>query len=246
VLVGRRRRGVRATPRSCAHLVERGIGYVLAVAKARRITTGTGTHKAASRLPKRSWRRLSAGPGRQRPAAVRLGLDRDHRPRGGRRRGPALAAGLALHPHRRAGVLSRLRTTTDKAGRTGGSRRPPLDGRRSVPVRQGARRPGRTPGPHLDLLAPLDAAGHARSRLLTVMAATGPTRHTNDGLIALTRNEIRRLFSALTQPLRRPVGEILHRLHWSRWRRRHQARAHACHSADRKHNSHDHDLRLEY
>jgi len=31
------------------------------------------------------------------------------------------------------------------------------------------------------------------------MAATGPTRHTNDGLIALTRNEIRRLFSALTQ-----------------------------------------------
>ena len=77
--------------------------------------------------------------------------------------------------------------------------------------------------------------------LLTVMAATGPTRHTNDGLITLTRNEIRR-----PQPLRRPVGEILHRLHWSRWRRRHQARAHACHSADRKHNSHDHDLRLEY
>jgi len=53
-------------PKLRAHLVERGIGYVLAVAKDHRITTGTGTHKAeqlAVRLPKRSWRRLSAGPG---------------------------------------------------------------------------------------------------------------------------------------------------------------------------------------
>jgi SRSO17 transposase len=53
-------------PKLRAHLVERGIGYVLAVAKDHRITTGTGTHKAeqlAARLAKRSWRRLSAGPG---------------------------------------------------------------------------------------------------------------------------------------------------------------------------------------
>lgn len=62
---------------------------------------------------------------------------------------------------------------------------------------------------------------------LSVIAATQPDPAHEDGLIALTRNEIRRLFTMLTAAL--PAHDILHRLHWSRWRRRHQARARACH-----------------
>lgn len=45
-------------------------------------------------------------------------------------------------------------------------------------------------------------------------------------LIPLTCNEIQRLFITLVV---RPVHEVAHRLGWSRWRRRHQARAQASH-----------------
>lgn len=46
------------------------------------------------------------------------------------------------------------------------------------------------------------------------------------GVIALTCNEIQHLFAALVL---RPAGDWWHRLRWSWWRRRHQARARACH-----------------
>jgi hypothetical protein len=41
----------------------------------------------------------------------------------------------------------------------------------------------------------------------------------------MTRNEIRRLFTAAITPIRHST----HILHWSIWRRRHQARARASH-----------------
>ncbi|BBC94993.1 IS701 family transposase [Streptomyces rochei] len=46
-----------------------------------------------------------------------------------------------------------------------------------------------------------------------------------DSLILLTGNEIQHLFAALISP----VHDLAHRLRWSHWRRRHQARARACH-----------------
>jgi hypothetical protein len=46
------------------------------------------------------------------------------------------------------------------------------------------------------------------------------------GLIALTCNEIQRLFAL---PAASPNGQRDHRLRWSLWRRRHQARARECH-----------------
>jgi hypothetical protein len=53
------------------------------------------------------------------------------------------------------------------------------------------------------------------------------TRHPSlDGLIPLTCNEIRRLF---TMPVVQPVHDVAHWLAWSAWRRRHQARAQASH-----------------
>jgi SRSO17 transposase len=61
---------------------------------------------------------------------------------------------------------------------------------------------------------------------LTITAATEHTRPSPPGQIPLTRNEIARLFTALTsQPARSPR----HLLHWSEWRRRHQHRAKTSH-----------------
>jgi hypothetical protein len=68
---------------------------------------------------------------------------------------------------------------------------------------------------------------------LSVMTATQPRPGTGEvhrdqaghELIPLTRNEIRRLFTGL---LHRP-RPIHHQLHWSHWRRRHQATARKCH-----------------
>jgi SRSO17 transposase len=62
---------------------------------------------------------------------------------------------------------------------------------------------------------------------LSVLAATQPedSRTHHDQLIPLTRHEIRRLFTGLCQQPATPAIQ----LKWSRWRRRHQATARACH-----------------
>ena len=57
----------------------------------------------------------------------------------------------------------------------------------------------------------------------TVSRALERARHHERALIPLTCNEIQRLFHQTPQP--RPVAA----LHWSHWRRRHQARAQASH-----------------
>jgi hypothetical protein len=62
---------------------------------------------------------------------------------------------------------------------------------------------------------------------LVLAAVTQRTRHPAPlGLVGLTCNEVQHLFAAL---LARPVGDLDHRLRWSVWRRRHQARARSCH-----------------
>jgi hypothetical protein len=58
---------------------------------------------------------------------------------------------------------------------------------------------------------------------LSVLAAD---HHQQEGLIPLTRNEIRRLFSQLLDRGKRALTTIAA---WSYWRRRHQARAMSCH-----------------
>ena len=63
--------------------------------------------------------------------------------------------------------------------------------------------------------------------VLVVLAATHRTRHPPPaGLIGLTCNEVQRLFAAQAARSTRDLG---HRLRWSAWRRRHQARARTCH-----------------
>jgi hypothetical protein len=62
---------------------------------------------------------------------------------------------------------------------------------------------------------------------LVVAAVTEHARHpAPPGAIELTCNEIQHLFAALVAV---PVADRGHRLRWSWWRRRHQARARACH-----------------
>jgi hypothetical protein len=61
---------------------------------------------------------------------------------------------------------------------------------------------------------------------LSVLASEAGDSHPGDDLlIPLTRHEIRRLFTGLCQQPSPPRLQ----LHWSRWRRRHQATARACH-----------------
>jgi SRSO17 transposase len=62
---------------------------------------------------------------------------------------------------------------------------------------------------------------------LVVAAVTEHARHPPPlGLIPLTCNEVQHLFAALTAA---PIADTGHRLRWSWWRRRQQARARACH-----------------
>jgi hypothetical protein len=62
---------------------------------------------------------------------------------------------------------------------------------------------------------------------LVVAAATERAQHpAPPGAIELTCNEVQHMFAALAC---RPAGDLAHRLRWSWWRRRQQARARACH-----------------
>jgi hypothetical protein len=78
---------------------------------------------------------------------------------------------------------------------------------------------------------------------LPVTAATARAEpHPTPGLIALTANEIRHLFTSLLDRARR---DIAHLLHWSRWRCTKPEPATAT-TAVKQPNSPDHELRLEY
>ena len=66
----------------------------------------------------------------------------------------------------------------------------------------------------------------AHAFLAVVRADEHTRRPAPDDLIPLTCNEIQRLFITLVV---RPVHDTAHRLGWSDWRRRHQARSQASH-----------------
>jgi hypothetical protein len=76
-------------------------------------------------------------------------------------------------------------------------------------------------------------------RLLAVIAARERANRPQGArnLIALTVNEIRHLFAKL---ITNTVGNINHRLHWSAWRRQHQAHALTSHYRRRGLQPHSH------
>jgi hypothetical protein len=61
---------------------------------------------------------------------------------------------------------------------------------------------------------------------LAVATANERAHRSPNELIPLTCNEIRHLFTTL---IVRPAHAAAHRLRWSYWRRRHQARARSSH-----------------
>ena len=80
--------------------------------------------------------------------------------------------------------------------------------------------PGRAPRSDPTILALL-----AYAFLSVLVSQAGNNQPHDELLIPLTRHEIRRLFTGLGQQPPAPAMQ----LHWSRWRRRHQAAAQASH-----------------
>jgi SRSO17 transposase len=218
-----------ADPDLRAELETRGIGYVLAVACDHPVLAAGDRYRADAllrRVPARAWQCVSAGRGAKGHrlydwAFVRLD-DRDPHPGGQHwllvRRNrttrelafyrcwtprPVLLATLVRVAGRRWTVEERFQTGKGLVG---------LDQHQVRRWRSWYR------------WTTLAMVAHA---FLVVAALTDRTRHPPpSGLISLTCNEVQHLFAAL---LTRPAGDLSHRLRWSVWRRRHQARARTCH-----------------
>lgn len=207
-------------------LCERGVGYVLAVAKTHQITTGIGPGKAvevALRLPKRSWQRLSAGRGAKGERWYDWALVDTTDPAAGQ------------HGHHWL-LLRRNRSTGELAFYRAYSPHPvPLAALVKVAGRRWTIEESFAAGKELAALdehqvrtwtswqrwTALAILAHA---FLSVMAATEPPPP-NDELIPLTRNEIRRLLTAAIAP----THPAEHTLNWSTWRRQHQTRSRTSH-----------------
>lgn len=209
-----------------AELERREIGYVLAVACDHQITTKAGALRAdalVKKLPKRAWQTLSAGTGakgyRYYDWAVIDILD----PGPGTRQ-------LLIRRNRRTGELAYYRCYSPTAV--------PL----STLVRVAGRRwTVEETFQSAKGLAGLDEhqlrrwtswhrwvtlAMLAHAFLAVTTAHERIHRPAAADLIPLTCNEIQHLFTTL---ITRPVHDASHRLRWSHWRRRHQARARASH-----------------
>ena len=221
--------GLRAT------LEQRGVGYVLAVGSAARITTAAGIYRVdqvAAMLPVRAWQRLSAGAGAKRyryydwawvdsPSTAdqtgqRWVLIRRNR----RTHELAFYRCYAPHPVGLPVLVSGRGTA--------------VDGRTILSDLERADRVGRTPGPYLAVVAPVDHLGAGGHLFLAIATATARTVPAPAGLIPLTLNEFRHLFAALVITPALPVRQVGL---FSYWRRRHQYRAQESHyqrQADRE------------
>ncbi len=225
-----------ADPGLRAELEARGIGYVLAVACSHRVRIGGADLRADAlrkRIPARAWQQVSCGKGAKGHryydwAFLRLD-HRDHH----NGPGPGEQAGqhwLMIRRNQRTGELAFYRCHTPRPV--------PLSTLVSVAgIRWTVEERFQT-GKGLCGLdqhqvrrwrswyrwVTLSMLAHA---FLVVAALTERTRRPPPSeLIALTCNEVQHLFAALVAW---PATDLGHRLRWSVWRRRHQARARTCH-----------------
>jgi SRSO17 transposase len=213
------------------HVRKAGLGYVLAIAKDHQILTGIGARRAvdlAVRLPKHTWQRLSAGRGSKGerwydwalidttdeaadPAATSTGqhwlLIRRNRTTG------EYAFFRAYSP-----TPVPLKTLVKVAGRRWTIEESFAASKELAALDEHQVRTW-TSWKRWTVLAIL---AHA---FLSVMAATEPLPADRLTLIPLTRNEIRRLLIAAIAP----AHSTEHVVHWSIWRRHHQARARLSH-----------------
>jgi SRSO17 transposase len=221
-----------ANPGLRTELEARGIGYVLAVACDHPVRAGGASHRADAllkRIPARAWQQVSCGRGAKGHryydwAFLRL----DHH-------GPApgCQAGqhwLMIRRNQRTGELAFYRCWTPRpvplatlvhvAGIRWTVEERFQTGKGLVGLDQHQVRRWRS----WYRWVTLAMLAHA---FLVVAAVTERScRPPPSGLIPLTCNEVQHLFAALVA---RPVEDLGHRLRWSIWRRRHQARARTCH-----------------
>ncbi|WP_326608748.1 IS701 family transposase [Streptomyces sp. NBC_01799] len=213
-------------PKLRTALEERGTGYVLAVACSHEATTRAGKFRAdalARKVPMRAWQKLSAGTGAKGHrfydwAVIDLA---DSRP-GSRQ--------LLIRRNRSSGELAYYRCFSPGPAplaelvRVAGSRWRVEEffqsgkGLAALDEHQVRHYASWSRWVTLAMLA------HA---FLAVVRADEHARQPSpNGLIPLTCNEIQRLFIALVVG---PTHNAAHRLGWSDWRRRHQARSQAGH-----------------
>lgn len=215
-------------PALAAALRQHRLGYVLAVACSHRAPTGLGIARAdqiAAGLPKQAWQRLSAGAGAK-----------------GHRYYDWAFVALPLAVDRHAGhhwlLIRRNRTTGELAFyRCWSSETVPLQrlvtvaGRRwSIEESFQAAKTGLGLDQHQHRRwkawhrwTTLVIAAHAFLAAATTVCTPSP-----DGLIAITVNELRRLFHALVIEPTRRIADVIA---WSIYRRKHQNIAKTSHYA---------------
>jgi SRSO17 transposase len=221
-----------ADPGLRAELETRGIGYVLAVACDHRVVAAGDTYRADAllrRVPARAWQCVSAGKGAKGHrlydwAFVRLD---DGEPSPG---GQAGRRWLLLRRNRTTGELAFYRCWTPRpvsmatlvrvAGRRWTIEERFQTGKGLVGLDQHQVRRWRSWYRWVAL------AMLAHAFLVAAAVTERARRQPPSRLIGLTCNEVQHLFAALVA---RSVGDLDHRLRWSMWRRRHQARARTCH-----------------
>jgi SRSO17 transposase len=222
-----------ANPGLRAALEARGVGYVLAVACDHPIGFGGATQRADALLgqvPARAWQQVSCGKGAKGHRYYDwafLRLDHDHGLVPGEQAGQHW---LMIRRNQRTGELAYYRCFTRRpvplavlvkvAGRRWTIEERFQTGKGLCGLDQHQVRRWRS----WYRWVTLAMLAHA---FLVVAAVTERIRQPPpSGLIPLTCNELQHLFAALVA---RPAGDREHRLRWSVWRRRHQARARTCH-----------------
>ena len=223
-----------ANPTLRAELEARGIGYVLAVACDHPVRFGGTAHRANAllrHLPARAWQQISCGKGAKGHryydwAFLRL----DHHHDGPAPGGQAGQHWLMVRRNQRTGELAFYRCYTPHPAplavlvKVAGCRWRIEEafqaGKGLCGLDQHQVRRWRS----WYRWATLSMLAHA---FLMVAALIERTHHPAPSeLIPLSCNEVQHLFAALLAP---PAGDRGHRLRWSLWRRRHQARARTCH-----------------
>jgi SRSO17 transposase len=217
-----------ADPALAAALRQHRLGYVLAVACSHRVPTGLGVQRVdqiAARLPKRAWQRLSAGAGAKGHryydwAFVALPLAADQH---------AGHHWLLIRRNRTTGELAFYRCWSPETVAL--HRLVAVAGRRwSIEESFQAAKTGLGLDQHQHRRwkawhrwTTLVIAAHAFLAAATTVCTTSPA-----GLIAITVNELRRLFHALVIEPARRVADVIA---WSIYRRRHQHAAKTSHYA---------------
>jgi SRSO17 transposase len=239
-----------ADPVLRAELESRRVGYVLAIGCDRRVPTEAGLLRAdqlTTAVPKHAWQRLSAGPGAKGQRYYDWALIAHPDPAGGADPADSQCWWLLVRRHPRTRELAFYRCYSPDV----------------VPLRELVRVAGRRWTVEVSFQAAKGLAGldeHQVRRwtswqrwtllamlahaLLAVIAAREHTeRPTPAGFIALTCNEIRRLFTVFViESGRVPACPEA----WSAWRRRHQHHARTSHYQRREADHSYTDLRLEY